>query len=64
MNIGDFAMYGSCKVRISSVKLSGIASPHYRFSCVETEDHDHTEGWGNLISYRLVSELNKERSLS
>ena len=55
LNAGDFARYGKCKVRISSVKQRGIAAPYYRFSCVETEDHDHPKGWGNLISHRLLT---------
>ena len=54
MDIGDVAMYGSCKVRISSVRLRGTADPYYRFSCVEREDHDHPEEWGDLASHRLI----------
>ena len=69
MEIGDFAMYGSCKVRISSVKLRGIGAPYYRFFCVEDADHDHrtartfgaspasitaSSEWGDLTSYRLL----------
>jgi len=55
LNTGDFARYGKCKVRISSAKLRGIAAPHYRFSCVE-KNHDHLQGWGNLISHRLLAD--------
>lgn len=58
MKIGDFAMYDSCRVRISSVKLRGIAGPHYRFSCVEKEEHDHPKEWGDLTSFLLLRELN------
>ncbi len=64
MEMGNFAMYGSCTVLISSVKQRGIAAPHYRFSCVEKEDHEHSEEWGDLTSYRLLRELNNERSSS
>ena len=35
LQIGDLAMYGSCKVQINSAKLRGIAAPHYRFSCTD-----------------------------
>ena len=54
MEIGDFAMYGSCRVQISSVKLRGIGAPHYRFFCVEDDDHHHHNEWGSLTSYRLL----------
>ena len=51
--IGDLAMYGSCKVRINSAKLRGIAAPHYRFSCTDYSHEPHT-GWGDLTSYELL----------
>jgi len=57
MNIGDFAIYGKCKVQISSVRLQGIAAPYYRFFCVEQGNHNHPKEWGSLISYRLLSSI-------
>jgi hypothetical protein len=58
LQIGDLAMYGSCKVRINSAQLRGIAAPHYRLSCTDYS-HEHHTGWGNLTSYELLRPIAK-----
>ena len=55
---GQLAMYGSCKVRINSSKLRGIAAPHYRFSCTDYS-HEHPNEWGTLTSYQLLRPIAK-----
>ena len=62
LQIGDLAMYGSCKVRINSAKLRGIAAPHYRFSCTDYS-HEHHTGWGDLTSYELLRPITKAKGL-
>ena len=56
--MGDEAMYGSCKVRINSTTLRGIAAPHYRFSCTDYS-HEHSAGWGGLTSHELLRPMAK-----
>ena len=60
LQIGDLAMYGSCKVRINSAQLRGIAAPHYRLSCTDYS-HEHHTGWGNLTSYELLRPIDKAK---
>jgi len=59
MDIGDLAMYGPCSVRISGVRLRGIAAPHYRFTCTN-DDHDHPARWGDLTSHLLLRPITTE----
>ena len=62
LQIGDLAMYGSCKVRINSVNLRGIAAPHYRLSCTDYS-HDHSAVWGTLTSYSLLRSIAKAHGI-